>query len=811
MNLLDNGTGDYSTFSIQQDTEEDRQGQCMHRAMTAFGWFFDLFTVGTSVADVISDLMVAYQFYSDGHALWAWLVWGCFLNSNIVYTAIIVQIGIRETTLYGLDNDKHFFGCLHKLPRPILFLIVFPFAQLSPTLHYVFQIFLIPRMKEPTPLTPDDTFWVDDEACKHATRVELEEAQVIRKSATVVGRLSRAVKNQLRTHGMLFGEALVESVPQTIIQLLAITFLGSPTTLQIISMALSLLSVVSKAYFISVSCHVKVFLCKFCIASHDIMSMFYVFCTLLSAEGTKDVHLFSTSLLVSYLSYAWFIKIAVVLSFFLFISVVFVLLVVPIQILIDGCARPQWRGIQFCFMLFFGYFVLLIPGLLVAETLKLSWLLYFLWLNEQRTEALPAQSLMFSFLSQGDFVQRSAFLHNTSALHENDWKRNYYTPSYFDTYYSTINMTSFIDNNYDEICQTKSRIKDGLEEVKDEHIWSLWNARIEEPPVKPPPPPPRYYTPTTAGTTADAVDLDGLVLLVVEQAQRLESDGLRSIWKRDWSYHEHKNPLGTRQYLISNTDNVRTLIKSACLCSPPRKLSIRYLSMIVNVLRDRELFSLVARIDELQTRVCAEHCESYDEYDFKKRKIRQGELFSTKRLAIANEVASPMIRFSKSKDFIELSVILLNAPMFIILWVGSLFSLVFPFVNVAYQGGAQNGLQWICLCATSLSLFGAIVFLPTLLRYFKFVFGFKNVMSCVHSDYYYWESGYGAAGATKVRNFIRRFHHPTVSQALQYCVPRSAIPQEIVRDVISPMLLQEHLNITALSIKQCEGMRNFNS
>jgi hypothetical protein len=38
------------------------------------GWAFEIFTAALSIVDVLSDVLVAQQFYLDGHMGWFWMV-----------------------------------------------------------------------------------------------------------------------------------------------------------------------------------------------------------------------------------------------------------------------------------------------------------------------------------------------------------------------------------------------------------------------------------------------------------------------------------------------------------------------------------------------------------------------------------------------------------------------------------------------------------------------------------------------------------------------------------------------------------------
>ncbi|CUI10899.1 transmembrane protein, putative [Bodo saltans] len=399
-----------------------------HKLITVFGWSFDFFTVAVSITDVISDLLVAVQFLRDGHTLWAWLVFGAFINSSFVYSIVLTNVMSGEHNPEFSVNGKHVINRrFRKLSGLVRFFMILPFSQLAPTGMYVFQTFVMPHWRrkaddEATRLSSSlrvsggraqgyGTGMMSDADVPVAlAAVHREEVDAVQGTFTVVGRLQDAVKRQVITHGMLFAETIVESIPQSIIQLLAITFLGTPSTLQVVSMALSILSVVSKAYFLSLSACLRVFVFKFSVLSFDVLSMFYIFSTILSKERSQDVGLFgSDSLRVSNLTYAWFVKLVAMAALTIFFIAVVLLSAVIIERLRTArnscCCRFNARHmLRFCLCVI-GVVLSVIPVMLVQESAKLSWLLIFLVRWEPKFTDVALGSLVYAFLervSSGD-------------------------------------------------------------------------------------------------------------------------------------------------------------------------------------------------------------------------------------------------------------------------------------------------------------------------------------------------------------------------------------------------------------------------
>jgi hypothetical protein len=381
-----------------------------HTLISLLGWSFDFFTVAISITDVISDVLVAVQFLQDGHSLWAWLVFGAFINSSIVYSMVLSIVMFDEYNGEFRVAGEHVIKEIYRrTPGLIRFLILLPVSQLAPTGMYVFQMFIMPYWRRKAGEVEDTAHHTNLDVTSGTgpalAAVHREEAEAVQGTFTVVGRLQQAVQRQVVTHGMLFAETIVESIPQSIIQLLAITFLGAPTTLQVVSMALSILSVVSKAYFLSLSACLRVFVFKFCVLSFDVLSMFYIFSTILSEDRSQDVALFgSDSLRVSYLAYVWFVKLVAMAGLTTFlVAVVVVSLIVAEKIRAGGpiCdCDIRLKDVKHFIVAVLGVCLAVIPVVLVQESVKLSWSLVFLLRWEPKLSDVPVASMVYAFLER---------------------------------------------------------------------------------------------------------------------------------------------------------------------------------------------------------------------------------------------------------------------------------------------------------------------------------------------------------------------------------------------------------------------------
>eukprot|EP00662_Eupelagonemidae_sp_cell21_P044431 gene44431-41946_t len=74
------------------------------------------------------------------------------------------------------------------------------------------------------------------------------------------------------------------------------------------SIVISVLSIVSKAYVVSVSFDLAAFCAKFLLIAYDIFSLFYVFSSLLSRDAPQEVDMPIVGRRVSHLANLWFWK-----------------------------------------------------------------------------------------------------------------------------------------------------------------------------------------------------------------------------------------------------------------------------------------------------------------------------------------------------------------------------------------------------------------------------------------------------------------------------------------------------------------------
>ena len=368
-------------------------------ATCTFGWLFDLFTVVVSLSDVVSDVVVAVQFYQAGQRHWFALVLASLVLASLAYTTFFL-VGTAPGRMINLA-DRRFNTVQGWLVRVGVVLMVFAFSQFLPVINWFV-----------TPKQPDETASDADAAdaagrdgpwrVKCHSAVGREAVSDAMASAQLMGRLQASLQHYMKAHGMFLIETVVEAIPQIVIQLLAVTFLGHATTAQVVSMSLSLLSIVSKAHVVAHSFDLRVFVFRLALPIFDLFSFFYLCATILEPGSGQDVVFPGTSHRVSYLTAVWMVKSAVMYSYALLAALAFFVMRVMSRVRrCADCTRSQ--SLEDVGWLLLGA-IMLLPSLIVLESVKLSWLSVKLMLNHPHYQSSCA--LLFPFVVAGDRDER---------------------------------------------------------------------------------------------------------------------------------------------------------------------------------------------------------------------------------------------------------------------------------------------------------------------------------------------------------------------------------------------------------------------
>ena len=341
---------------------------------------FDWSTIAISMIDICSDVIVAWQFYSDGHMLWFWLVMASLLVSNCCYTFYFIEEYWR--------HHRYFFGTkANRYPRYATYPPVFLIGQLIPTIVWFAETG--DQEKKRRQRCQDEELPNNQLRLRptHSTLAD-QELEEIAKETAVIDKMQSTLQDHMKSHALFYVETVVESIPQSIVQLLAVTFLGEATNMQLFSMSLSLCSIVSKAYLVAQSSDLRVFAFKFFCAAHDVFSLFYVFSTVISAERAHEALLPFIGTPVTYLSALWAKKLLFEVSLLTLFAFCTFVVVIYLEAKRKRLDRYQVRDFTGLLVVAVGLYL---PAVFAVEGSKLLLLVFLLFALE------PTKSNGFSF------------------------------------------------------------------------------------------------------------------------------------------------------------------------------------------------------------------------------------------------------------------------------------------------------------------------------------------------------------------------------------------------------------------------------
>ena len=365
-----------------------RQCRCPKDALGLLGWGYDILCELLACADVATNVLVAMQLLRSGHAAWGWTVLGFTVNASIVYASMLMQ-----AMPYVLRNVQ--LGKWLKTRRKAtLFFVFLPFAHVLMAVFWFLTTFVYPE-------SYNDALPVDLSEVA-TTRAAKEEAAAVERCARVMGRIAQGLKTRDTTHIFLLAEALAEALPQAIVQLLALSLMGSATTLQIVSVCISLMALLTKSTCLCLSCDLRVFAFKLLVIAHDTFSLLYVVTTLLSRDDPHRTEEFvrGSGILVSPLGFAWLAKEAAVATLAVIYGLALAGVFLGAHFHVPGM-HISARNFRYAFIFFVSVFGFL-PGLALLEGFKLSLVVLLVWTVEPRFRAATHVVALFAFCNHGN-------------------------------------------------------------------------------------------------------------------------------------------------------------------------------------------------------------------------------------------------------------------------------------------------------------------------------------------------------------------------------------------------------------------------
>jgi hypothetical protein len=355
--------------------EEVRDVSAPHRCLVALRdvarWVFAVTLIVGHVAYVVVNLFVAAEFYEQGDTMWFAVQVALLIASNLAVAVFALEFHVRHWPAVDEWNLVSLLAlCVVIGPSlPLVTCIGGDSCQKA-------------RKRQTVHGGDDGVFHLNSQYMREETK---ESAFSVFLSYILLGDSFYA---HFGKYGVFYVETVTGAIPQAVIQLLAITFLGRASYAQLISLCCCFVSIMSKVVIFAASYDVKVFIFSFLVVAHDVFSTFYLFSTVVAQETQKDTDFLG--LAVSYLAYAWLVKVFVGAACCVIGGVILVVVVK------DGCYSRMVA-------VALGALVMC-PVLLAAEFLRLGMysLLRFRYERQSNQQVADGIATLWNFLRRDD-------------------------------------------------------------------------------------------------------------------------------------------------------------------------------------------------------------------------------------------------------------------------------------------------------------------------------------------------------------------------------------------------------------------------
>ena len=220
--------------------------------------------------DVATDIAVATQFYAEDRMLEYYVVAGAPILAGLIYSANFMLLRQQEPDWFRVLKPR--YGLI--LGEVFQAAAVAIFCQFIPLyMWFTNQTFERSPKKQSNDGFSEENDLEVDRSCPGL----LEALRESQNEVETIVELEQFVAKYKTTHWLFFVEAMVETILQNVLQLIAMMSVNKhPSALQQVSLAVSLLSLVSKAYIVARATNMKVFLCKLFMITHELFTLFYL-------------------------------------------------------------------------------------------------------------------------------------------------------------------------------------------------------------------------------------------------------------------------------------------------------------------------------------------------------------------------------------------------------------------------------------------------------------------------------------------------------------------------------------------------------
>jgi len=188
---------------------------------------YDILTAMISLADVTTDVWVAYRFYTTGKFAFFWVSTVVMILAQLAYT-VAFTLRFAESSNIRIRKKICVFFCVLPL-APVMSFIFYWASRPDNCISKILRYFGL------------DT----DESVKP----DKNEPQI-----------TRWIKEKFEKHMGFILEAVIEAFPQSILQMIAIVYYNETEIINVVSILISLISVSTKSLVFSYAIEVKVFI-----------------------------------------------------------------------------------------------------------------------------------------------------------------------------------------------------------------------------------------------------------------------------------------------------------------------------------------------------------------------------------------------------------------------------------------------------------------------------------------------------------------------------------------------------------------------
>lgn len=385
--------------------------------MSVAGILFDVIQILIALGDVVSDLWVTVEFYQNPDQL---------LYAHMMTVSLALgSVGLATLTLIRYDvlnSSDYLLWFLVPLLAPVgLAMPVFAFfltkfyddgkgsGQSSANFNGV----------------RDQLYDQDDDAGAAAGKAPNTPAasfshkfkEKLDRESSSLHLLDEAMRERFLAYVVLLGQVGFESLPSAVIQLIATSVVGSPTTMQTVSLSLSLFSVVSKSFMASRSFSRAAVVFKLSAFAFDVFRFGLFVLTIFTTQldelvprsydfilgGSSNSNNNGSSNTTNFsASSAGPLKVTALANVFVIVVIVKLSLVALVMF---ATIREIFRGTSgVCRKLgelvigFAGLFFMGVPIFLVFQTMTLSWFVLLNHWHQPAKANFPAAAILLHFL-----------------------------------------------------------------------------------------------------------------------------------------------------------------------------------------------------------------------------------------------------------------------------------------------------------------------------------------------------------------------------------------------------------------------------